>query len=108
MGNLTDAEWMKRIQFVKIEIFIPEENLAALQAALQRAGAGAFDRYDSCLSYAPVTGTWRPLENARPYRGTVGQIFQGEEVKVEVNCRIEAAADVLRAVREIHPCPAAD
>ena len=39
----------------KLEIFIPESHLPALQQALQQADAGHIGSYDSCLSYSPVT-----------------------------------------------------
>ena len=48
-------------QYFKLEIFIPETHFRALQKALQQVDAGHIGNYDSCLSYSPVTGTWRPL-----------------------------------------------
>lgn len=42
--------------YCKLEIFIPESHLAALQRALREVDAGHIGNYDCCLSYSPVTG----------------------------------------------------
>ncbi|HWQ46331.1 MAG TPA: hypothetical protein VN376_05655 [Longilinea sp.] len=94
---------MKAGDMVKIEIFIPEANLAELAEALHQAGAGRIGRYDHCLSIMPVKGTWRPLEGAEPYLGKVGELCTGEELKVEVNCPQENVKAALQAVRRVHP-----
>lgn len=47
--------------YCKLEIFIPESHLGALQQALAEVDAGHIGAYDCCLSYHPVTGCWRPL-----------------------------------------------
>lgn len=87
---------------LKIEIFIPEENLGALAEALHQAGAGRIGKYDHCLSVIDVKGTWRPLEGADPFLGKVGELCMGDEVKVEVNCPEENIQAALQAVRRVH------
>ena len=67
-------------EYVKLEIFIPETHLPALRTALQSVDAGHMGDYDSCFAYSRVTGTWRPLEGARPYAGTVGEICEAPEL----------------------------
>ena len=54
------------IQYLKLEIFIPATHFRILQKALQSVDAGHIGNYDSCLSYSPVKGTWRPLEGTTP------------------------------------------
>lgn len=88
---------------VKLEIFIPETHVDGLRAALADAGAGVIGNYDHCCSIMPVKGYWRPLAGANPYDGTVGQISEGHEYKVEVNCPREILAQVIKAVRAVHP-----
>jgi hypothetical protein len=87
----------------KLEIFVPETHFRALQRALQRVGAGHIGRYDSCLSYSRVIGTWRPLEGSSPYLGERGEISEEPELKVEVACRAEKLDETLRAIEEVHP-----
>lgn len=88
---------------LKLEIFIPEAFLPRLQTALQRVDAGHIGNYDSCLSFSPVTGVWRPLEGTKPFIGETGQIASEQEMKVEVTIFEEQLDEVLHAVRDVHP-----
>lgn len=94
---------MMDFAYCKLEIFIPETHLAALQEALQEADAGHIGRYDCCLSYAPVTGCWRPLAGTSPYRGEPGALCTAPELKVEVTCRTAQVEETLAAIRRVHP-----
>ena len=49
-------------EFCKLEIFLPESHLEAVQQALWSVDAGHIGRYDCCLYYSPVIGAGhRPL-----------------------------------------------
>lgn len=87
----------------KLEIFIPETHLEALQKALREAGAGRVGNYDCCLSFSRVTGCWRPLEGASPYLGRAGAISAEPELKVEVLCPAALTGRTIRAVKAVHP-----
>ena len=91
------------IQYLKLEIFIPATHFRILQKALQSADAGHIGNYDSCLSYSPVKGTWRPLEGTTPYIGKKNEISEEEEYKVEVTIKKENLEKTMAAVKEIHP-----
>ena len=91
------------IEFVKMEIFIPETHFPALRDALARVDAGHIGRYDCCLSFSPVTGTWSPLPGTDPYIGTEGEISQEAELKVEVTIKAEKIRETLSAVKAVHP-----
>ena len=91
------------MDWLKLEIYIPESHFTVLQRALQSADAGHMGNYDSCLSYSRVKGTWRPLQGARPYIGEEGTVSEAEELKVEVNVRKDKLESTLRAIRSVHP-----
>ena len=93
---------MAEFPYCKLEIFIPETHLAALQQALMEVDAGHIGNYDCCLSYSPVTGCWRPLPGTSPYLGCEGRISSEPELKVEVTCRREKLDETLRAVKAVH------
>ena len=90
-------------KYVKIDIFIPEEYIEHLRDELHEIGVGHIGNYDHCLSITVVNGYWRPLANAAPYAGEIGEISYGEERKVEVNCLEEKVKEALKIIREIHP-----
>lgn len=94
---------MTEFSCCKLEIFLPETHLPALQQALQAMDAGHIGRYDSCLSYSPVTSCWRPLEGSQPYLGKAGVLCTQSELKVEVTCRREQLTQTLEAVKAVHP-----
>ena len=90
-------------KYCKLEIFIPETHLAALQHALREVDAGHIGNYDCCLSYSLVTGCWRPLEGTTPYLGSSGEISREPELKVEVTVRAERVNETIAAIKRVHP-----
>lgn len=91
------------IKSYKLEIFIPESHLSQLQAALRAAGAGRIGNYDSCMSYSPVTGVWRPLDGAAPFIGRDGELCTAPELKVEVVCPQEILDATIAGIKSVHP-----
>ena len=89
--------------FLKLEIFIPESHFPMLQKALQDVDAGHIGNYDSCLSYSPVMGCWRPLPGTNPFIGKTNEVSCEPELKVEVTIRSEQLRNTIRAVKAVHP-----
>ena len=90
-------------EFCKLEIFLPESHLEAVQQALWSVDAGHIGRYDCCLSYSPVIGAWRPLAGTAPYLGRMGEVCHAPELKVEVTCRTDRVEETVAAVKRAHP-----
>ena len=67
-------------EFCKLEIYLPESHLEAVQQALWSVDAGHIGRYDCCLSYSPVIGAWRPLAGTAPYLGRMGEVCHAPEL----------------------------
>ena len=67
-------------KYCKLEIFIPETHLPALQKTLQEVDAGHIGNYDSCMSSS-----------------------EEPEVKVEVTVFTEAVDRTIEAIKKIHP-----
>ena len=87
----------------KLEIFIPRSHLEPLREALRSVDAGHIGRYDSGLSYSPVTSCWRPLPGTAPYLGRVGELCTAPELKVEITCRVRDLERTVAAVKAVHP-----
>ena len=90
-------------EFCKLEIYLPESHLEAVQQALWSVDAGHIGAYDRCLSRSRVESCWRPLEGTDPFLGMPGELCRAEEWKVEVCCREDRLAETLAAVRAAHP-----
>ena len=91
------------MKFCKLEIFIPKTHLMQLQTALQNVDAGHIGNYDTCLSYSEIIGTWRALENAKPYLGKLNEICQEVEIKAEVIIKFVNLSKTINAIKKIHP-----
>ena len=87
----------------KLEIFIPKSHLQELQIALQSVDAGHIGNYDSCLSYSEVIGTWRPINDAKPFSGKLNEISIEPEIKVEIRISTENLEKTLSTIKKIHP-----
>jgi len=94
---------MEKFRYCKLEIFVPEENLGQIEAALWAVDAGHIGKYDRCLSYSRVKSTWRPLTGSAPFLGKEGELCRAEEIKVEVTCLVEKAAETVAALKAAHP-----
>jgi dinuclear metal center YbgI/SA1388 family protein len=84
---------------VKLVVFTPPEALDAVRAAICQAGGGRIGDYADCSFRSPGMGTYRPLEGARPYAGSVGQLESAAEERLEV---LVPRADIARAVAALH------
>lgn len=90
-------------EFCKLEVFVPASHLEQVREALRSVDAGHIGNYDSCLSYSPVTGCWRPLEGTDPYLGEQGELCEAPELKVEVTIRTADVEKTVAAVKAAHP-----
>lgn len=93
---------MKR-ELYKLEIFIPDSHFQALRQALWSVDTGHIGRYDRCMSWSQVNSCWRPLDGTTPYNGTVGELCQAQELKVEVCCVAQRLQETLSAIKAAHP-----
>ena len=67
------------------------------------AGAGRLGNYDQCSFQTPGIGQFRPLKNANPAIGIVGELEVVEELKIEMICQDEFIKDSLLAMIKNHP-----
>ncbi|HHY2689049.1 divalent cation tolerance protein CutA [Bacillus cereus group sp. RP37] len=88
---------------MKIEVFIPKGYIEILRNELNRIGACKTGKYDHCLSYSSVKGYWRPLDDASPFNGEIGQICEGQECKIEIKCKRDLVKAALEVINEIPP-----
>lgn len=84
-------------------VFVPVAHADAVRAALADHGAGQIGKYDSCSFSVRGTGRFRPLKGAHPSIGSVGELEEVEEERIEVLVREADLQKVVAAVRKVHP-----
>ncbi|OOS02792.1 NGG1p interacting factor NIF3 [Moraxella cuniculi] len=87
----------------KIVAYIPENALESVKNAMFEAGAGHFGNYECCSWQTLGVGQFRPLAGANPTIGTVGEITQVSEWKVEMIVAENKLCDVVAAYKQAHP-----
>lgn len=87
----------------KLVVFVPESAADRLVDALAAAGAGHLGAYERCAWLTEGTGTFRPVEGARPAVGTVGSVERVPETRVEMVVPAARRGAVVAALRANHP-----
>jgi len=90
-------------QLLKIEFYVPEEQLQRVKQAMFNAGAGKVGDYDCCAWQVLGEGQYRPGEGSDPFRGERGSLETLSEYKVEMVCAEECITQVIRAMKDSHP-----
>lgn len=83
--------------------FVPTDHVTPVVDALAAAGAGAIGDYDRCHFRHGGTGSFRPLDGADPYIGSVGAVEEVAEERVEMVLPRARRAAVLAALKQAHP-----
>jgi dinuclear metal center YbgI/SA1388 family protein len=89
-------------ELVKLVIFVPlSHEQALLDAILPFSGLPG--NYGDCSFRSSGVGTFRPLEGAAPFIGTVGNREMVAESKIEVILNNSDLQPALKAMRTVHP-----
>lgn len=88
---------------MKLAVFVPAGHYEKVRQAIFDAGAGHIGKYDSCSFGARGTGTFRALEGANPYIGSLNQLEEVQEVRLESVFYQSEMKQVITAMLEAHP-----
>ena len=87
----------------KICVYVPENSVETVKKALFDAGAGRIGNYDCCCWQTAGTGQFRPLENSQPNIGTLNEVEQVREIKLELVCDDALVKQAIVAMKQSHP-----
>ncbi len=87
----------------KLVTYIPYSHFEQVREAIFRAGAGHIGNYDSCGYSAEGKGSFRALENARPFVGRHGELHTEPEIRFETVFPVHLGKRVIAALFENHP-----
>ncbi len=87
----------------KFSFYVPSEFVETVREAVFLAGAGKIGNYDKTSFNIEGTGTFRPLEKARPFIGERGKVASVPETKVETIVTQRNLGAVINALLSAHP-----
>jgi len=87
----------------KLVVFVPIDSVAKVSDAVFAAGAGWIGNYRNCSFQAEGTGTFLPLEGARPAVGKRGQLEKVSETRFETIVPADKLDEVIAAMKKAHP-----
>lgn len=87
----------------KIVVYVPLENLEAVQNAMWKAGAGKIGEYDCASFRTRGQGTFRPGENADPHSGKIGVLETVDEWRLEMIVPKAKSAKIIHVMKAAHP-----
>jgi dinuclear metal center YbgI/SA1388 family protein len=87
----------------KIAVFVPPDYVENVTGAMAAAGAGLLGDYEYCSFRLRGTGTYKPLDGAQPFAGSVGTLEQAEEIRIEMVVPAWRLSPVVKAMISAHP-----
>ena len=89
-------------ELAKLVVFVPDEFLDRMRAALL-PHAASLGAYRDCSYAAAGEGTFTPLEDARPFIGTIGALEKVREYRLEVLLDRSKLPQALKSLLAAHP-----
>ncbi|MAE39397.1 YqfO family protein [uncultured Psychrobacter sp.] len=87
----------------KLTVFIPEEALEKVKAALFAAGAGTIGNYEQCCWQVKGEGQFMPMAGSNPHLGSQDKLEKVAEWRVEMVVKTSMIAEVIEALKQAHP-----
>ena len=91
------------MKMYQLWFYVPPAALAQTKAALFAAGAGRIGDYEHCCWQTLGEGQFRPLPGSDPHIGSVGELEQLAEYRVELVCTEDRLEAAVQALRRAHP-----
>jgi dinuclear metal center YbgI/SA1388 family protein len=100
IGDYVDTGFGDRYKLV---VFVPMDAVAKVSNAIFAAGAGKIGNYSHCGFRAEGTGTFLPLEGAKPAIGKKGKLEKVPEVRFETIVPAGKLDACIAAMKKAHP-----
>ena len=103
LGDYVDSPGSSMAGTYKLVVFVPLEAASKVSNAVFAAGAGMMGNYSHCGFAAEGTGTFLPLEGARPAIGGKGNLEKVPEMRFETIVPGDKLNAVIAAMKKAHP-----
>ncbi|WP_297134576.1 Nif3-like dinuclear metal center hexameric protein [Terrisporobacter sp.] len=87
----------------KIAVYVPISHELIVREALGEAGAGYIGNYSHCTFNTQGIGTFKPEDDTNPFIGTVGEIENVKEVKIETIVPSKLLQKSIDKMLKVHP-----
>ena len=87
----------------KLVTYVPQSHLSLVMDSLFSAGAGKIGNYEECSFSVAGTGTFKPVNEAKPYVGQTNQRSSEPEVRVEFLIPLHQRNFMIKTLQNAHP-----
>ena len=87
----------------KLNFYVPQAQADQVRNALFAAGAGNLINYDECSFSLAGEGSFRPLQNSKPYVGKKGKRHLEKELQIQMIFQKHQTSQVIKALLSSHP-----
>lgn len=90
-------------ELIKIVVTIPESGANKLREIIGDVGGGQIGKYTHCSFSIKGIGRFLPKDGAHPAIGTIGELEEVIEERIEITCERDMLPDLVRIIRTNHP-----
>ena len=87
----------------KIVVYVPLTHADLVREEIGKAGGGHLGKYTFCSFSSRGVGRFKPEVGANPHIGSVGELEEVEEERIEVTCSAHLLERVIEAIKRVHP-----
>ena len=84
-------------------IYVPEENLEIVKAAVFNADGGKIGNYSHCSWQVKGQGQFKPEMGSSPFLGEIDKLEKVDEYRLELVCQDINIKKVVQAMIDTHP-----
>lgn len=103
--DLKDIEVLegKSEKLMKLVVYVPKGHLENVRSAICEKGAGFIGNYSHTTFQTEGTGTFLPLEGAKPFIGEEGKLEKVDECRLETILPVSKVKEVVASMLLAHP-----
>jgi len=97
LTEVTETDWYKLV------VYAPVDYEHKILNAIIETGAGQIGDYSCCTFRNSGTGSFVPADRTKPFVGTVGELNQASEIRIEARVRKSGIRQAVSHIRQVHP-----
>ncbi len=103
LEEIAPLDTYKRVELLKLVVFVPFSHLKVVRESLSQAGAGHIGKYSECSFSSQGRGTFLPGLDTQPFIGQRGRLEEVDEYRLEMILNKRDLKRVVKALELAHP-----